>query len=349
MNTSLCTTLTLVLAPASASAQLIAPLSQERTISAAVTVDGPGELIADSGDDHANDFGAFVSSRLAEVQHPEASGTSEAVQDSNILPSAIVAQGSISINAFTNGYAWDAFVDASSLTHIEFRIDTKARFDLAGTLVAVDEGLSLVELSTTGGEGIAGFYNAFGGTVPFSESGVLEPGDYEVRFRAWSAFNANEMPYDLGVAIAEFDVSLDLTPLSGNYCTAALNSTGVGARLAVGGSQNLADNDFSVEAAGARPLAFGLIYYGPNQVQVPFGDGFRCVGGMTHRVQPPVQADASGQVTKPIDFTAPPAGSGPGQILPDSTWNFQLWYRDPMGPGGTGYNLSDGLWVTFCP
>jgi hypothetical protein len=30
-----------------------------------------------------------------------------------------------------------------------------------------------------------------------------------------------------------------------------------------------------------------------------------------------------------------------------STWHFQLWYRDPLGGGGTT-NTSDGLRVDFC-
>ncbi len=31
------------------------------------------------------------------------------------------------------------------------------------------------------------------------------------------------------------------------------------------------------------------------------------------------------------------------------TWYFQGWYRDPMGPCGTAFNLSNGLAVTFAP
>ena len=40
--------------------------------------------------------------------------------------------------------------------------------------------------------------------------------------------------------------------------------------------------------------------------------------------------------------------SGGGEILPGSTWNTQFWYRDPAF-GGAGFNLSDGLGVTFAP
>lgn len=58
-------------------------------------------------------------------------------------------------------------------------------------------------------------------------------------------------------------------------------------------------------------------------------------------------AAGAGEISRQIDCTGTPAGSGPGAILPLTTWNFQLWYRDPSGPGGSGFNLSDGLWGSF--
>ena len=36
-------------------------------------------------------------------------------------------------------------------------------------------------------------------------------------------------------------------------------------------------------------------------------------------------------------------------IQPGDTWNFQMWYRDPMGPCGNGFNLSSGWTTTFTP
>jgi len=134
-----------------------------------------------------------------------------------------------------------------------------------------------------------------------------------------------------------------------NYCISTANSDFPGGGMITSqGSTSIAANDFVLRAEDVKKSGFGLFFYGDSQLQTPFGDGFRCVGGQTHRVQPPVQADPTGFVSKPVSFTTGPASSGPGLIDADSTWNFQLWYRDPMGPGGTGYNLSDGLSVTFC-
>ena len=46
----------------------------------------------------------------------------------------------------------------------------------------------------------------------------------------------------------------------------------------------------------------------------------------------------------PVDYAALPAG---GAISAGSTWYFQLMYRDPLGPGGSGFNLTDGVRIPF--
>ncbi len=133
------------------------------------------------------------------------------------------------------------------------------------------------------------------------------------------------------------------------YCQSTPNSNSAGAVMSSAGPAEIGTNNFSVVAAAAATGSFGLFFYGPNQIMAPFGDGFRCVGGTTSRLNPPVMTDGFGDVTRQVDFNAPPANAGAGQITPGSTWNFQFWFRDPMGPGATGFNLTDGLSVIFCP
>ena len=59
---------------------------------------------------------------------------------------------------------------------------------------------------------------------------------------------------------------------------------------------------------------------------------------------PPVFFNGPGNASKQLDMNAN-ALSG---IQPADTRSFQLWYRDPPG-GPWGFNLSDGLEITFCP
>ena len=127
------------------------------------------------------------------------------------------------------------------------------------------------------------------------------------------------------------------------YCPAAPNSAGPGAEIRGQGSSVVAANDFRLRTSGLPSNVFGVHFYGPNQIQAPFGDGFRCVGGQTQRIQPIAQADAGGVVDRAVDLTVPALAL----VVPSSTWNFQFWYRDQTGPGGTGFNLTNGIEVSF--
>lgn len=140
---------------------------------------------------------------------------------------------------------------------------------------------------------------------------------------------------------------LTLDPFS-SFCVGAPNSAGPGAAISASGSASLAGNDTVLHVDGAIAGQFGLFFYGPNAIQVPFGNGFRCVGGGVFRLNPPLLPDGIGAASRALDLTAPAAASGPGQITAGSTWRFQFWYRDPAA-GGAGFNLSDGLEATFGP
>jgi len=133
------------------------------------------------------------------------------------------------------------------------------------------------------------------------------------------------------------------------YCDTAPNSTGPGASIDLDGPIGIGNNELVLLATGAVPGELGLFFYGEDAVQLPFGDGFRCVGGATFRLGPPQTVGPDGSDLRPLDFTAPPMDSGPGAVTPGSTWSFQHWYRDPQGPGGSGFNLSDALRIQFTP
>ena len=135
-----------------------------------------------------------------------------------------------------------------------------------------------------------------------------------------------------------------LTVNSGtSYCTAIANSTGAGASMSALGSSSVSANDLVLLAAPV-PNQPGLFYYGPDQIQFPFGNGFRCVGGTVGRLD--VQNASANTLSHALDVTRPPNAAT--TITAGTSWNFQCWYRDPAA-GGAGFNLSDGLEIAFVP
>jgi len=132
---------------------------------------------------------------------------------------------------------------------------------------------------------------------------------------------------------------------STNYCIGAPNAVGPGALITYSGTLSVVANDLVLEASGCPGGEFGIFYYGTSQPNVPFGDGNRCVGGMTARF-PIISASGAGTASYAVDYTMPSYAAV--EIKPGSSWNFQYWYRDPLGPLGTSFNLSDALNLSFC-
>lgn len=131
-------------------------------------------------------------------------------------------------------------------------------------------------------------------------------------------------------------------PAFSKYCQSAPNSAGAGALLKASGWTSVALNQFALQVSYAPPQTSALCYYGTSALELPFGDGWRCIGGPFTRL-PLQQVDASGSLQTNIPLGQ--ASSG-GSITPGSTWYFQFWYRDPAA-GGSGFNLSDALSATF--
>ena len=146
-------------------------------------------------------------------------------------------------------------------------------------------------------------------------------------------------------AVDDFEISV-LSPgcaAPENYCVLSPNSVGAGAQMVGSGSQDVADNSFSIAVFGCPPSQFGLFFYGPNQVQNSVGDGTICIGNPLFRL-PAQQVTVFGDAFRTLDMNNLPAG---GDIMNGDTMNFSFWYRDLPG-GPAGYNFADGLSVTFC-
>ncbi|TDJ74126.1 MAG: hypothetical protein E2O39_05125 [Planctomycetota bacterium] len=130
------------------------------------------------------------------------------------------------------------------------------------------------------------------------------------------------------------------------------NATGSGALLHASGTASLALDDLTLTVSSSVPLQFGILYMGPARTLLPFGNGHRCVDsgtGAFHRY-PVMQANAAGtfamnNVVSFANGTFPPSGA----LLPGTTWNFQGWYRDPGGPCGASFNLTNAVEISVIP
>jgi len=142
------------------------------------------------------------------------------------------------------------------------------------------------------------------------------------------------------------DLQIDSTGLNSslgtNYCIATVNSTGNPAAISASGSSSVQDQSLTLKAT-PTPDQPGIFFFGPNQVQLAFGNGFRCVGGTLVRL--PVSVSSASELVHVVDFSS--AVVAPN-IVGGSTWNFQAWFRDPTA-GGAAFNLSDGIEVVFTP
>ncbi len=84
-----------------------------------------------------------------------------------------------------------------------------------------------------------------------------------------------------------------------------------------------------------------MCFYGRNPVETPFGDGFLCVRAPFYRLG--VAQPMNGTLRWRVEQNALPSA---GVMAPGDVWYFQTSYRDSAA-GGSGWNMSDGLRLTF--
>lgn len=135
---------------------------------------------------------------------------------------------------------------------------------------------------------------------------------------------------------------VDLFSQPSNYCTAGINSTGVGATIHATGSQRIASNNLKLWGIDVPSGSQGSFVYAVGQAAIPFGGGTVCVSGQRYKM--PTLSAINGIAAQLADYTG--AANLGGAITAGTTWNFQLQYRDIA----TGVmNFSDGLSITFTP
>jgi len=200
---------------------------------------------------------------------------------------------------------------------------------------------------------LAIYSGACGAEIPVAcnDDGVACTG-FTSELRATLSSGTNYIVQVGGFGAADFgtatlDISIEgVVGVGTNYCPLTVNSAGAGTVMSGSGSASVMANDLVIEAANGPATQPGVFFYGPSQIQVPFGEGNRCVGGAVIRLWPPSVADGTGLNTRVVDNTSPAITGGASPIVVGGTQNFQYWHRDPAG-GGSGFNLSDALSVLF--
>jgi hypothetical protein len=135
---------------------------------------------------------------------------------------------------------------------------------------------------------------------------------------------------------------------SGGAGEGCATSNGAGAILAASGTTSVSAGNLVLEGSQLVANQPGLYFQGNNAVNSgsgnAFGDGLRCAGGGVVRLQVRA-ASAAGESATTVDVAAG-GGAAAGDLR-----RYQLWFRDPGSgsPCGNGFNLSNGLELTWAP
>jgi len=121
------------------------------------------------------------------------------------------------------------------------------------------------------------------------------------------------------------------------HCESTENSTGHAASVWVERDAEFEGEVLLIEADNV-PEQFGIFFAGPNEIQIPFGNAFRCVGGGVTRLTRPEKADDN-QASAEIEI-----GDLPLELSDE--FNLQYWFRDPIA-GGSNFSLSDAINVVL--
>ena len=151
-------------------------------------------------------------------------------------------------------------------------------------------------------------------------------------------------PNILSDAVSVLSIQLGGGPGT-NYCISVPNSTGSASTISGSGSSSLSANNLVLTADNLPPQP-GIFIAGPAQAQIPFFNGFLCVGQQGLQRFLNTAAPAGGSITEAVDYgTSAPGGLN---VVAGLSYNYQRWNRDPAGGGGNA-NFSNGLELTHTP
>lgn len=203
--------------------------------------------------------------------------------------------------------------------------------EICGTLIQDPFGCKMIELST----GERYIPSDGGGGFPLG-SFLHVTGDLDITCASFCG------PNDGCIWNAVTDLNCPPASVGTNYCVQSPNSvSATGSAISAVGSDSLSAADLTLVASNAPVGMASSFFFGPSQVQNPFGNGSLCVGGQLQRL--PISYETNGRFESVVDFGI----HGPALTMM-GTVNFQVYFRDTIA-GGAGFNTSDGLQVIFTP
>ncbi len=223
---------------------------------------------------------------------------------------------------------------------------------IEGVIVRLELGGTLLASMQTDVNGRYGFSSLLGGVYTVALDASTIPDGFVTspcNVGGDDSIDSDCSPVVVTLAPGQHDDSVDfgLEPIPFVNCQSLPNSTGQAASAAGGGSTSISDNQFSISFNNLPPHQPAYLFYGTNDVNVPFGGGIRCIGSPLVRYQKVPDIATDGTALFPLNFAVPPMVAGFGEVVPGVPFYFQLWYRDPAS--GSPFNMSDSLCVTFAP
>lgn len=187
-----------------------------------------------------------------------------------------------------------------------------------------------------------------GGSVLLTDWIAANGGDDPGAFDAIESVTEDGRRFVLRPGAANGQLYFDLDArVSLSYCGPAVpNSTGSSARLLALGSSLVADAGLFLRAVDMPPLQPALPVCSLDRGLVPAvggSAGTLCLGGAIGRF-PLTATDGGGSLELQVGLGALPTPTGTVPAVAGASWNFQVWFRDPLGGGS---NLTDGATVVF--
>lgn len=225
------------------------------------------------------------------------------------------------------------------LAQVHLRVQTGAEMSLEGTVIEGDPAF----VDADGGDWSLGLLSA-----------VNDAGDEQLFTPDIGDIDQDDIrneptPLDLGLKprvtgaerdLGAYEASCDIEV----FCESLPNSSGAttGALISATGQCSVGSQDLTFTASPV-PNTPGLFLLGETRQQLPFGDGFLCVGGEKVRLAP-LRAESNTMVYQ-VDWSSP---SIQNAIQLGSICHVQAWFRDPTADG-SGFNTSNALTVQVQP